>query len=71
MQVLGKSIIVIGILLVAVGIFMIFSPRVPWLGKLPGDIIIKRGENVFYFPIATCVLISVILSVISYFISRK
>ncbi len=62
---LGKSLIIIGLFLVVAGLAICFTPKLPtWLGRLPGDIAIKRGNFSFYFPFSTCVLLSVILSFI-------
>ena len=67
---MGKVLIIFGILMVALGLFLVFWNKIPILGKLPGDIVIRRGNFVFYFPIATSILISVILSLIFYIIGR-
>lgn len=64
MSELGKILIVIGCLLAALGVALVFSDKIPWLGKLPGDISIKRENFSFYFPLATCILISLILSLL-------
>src|SRR5918999_6020236 len=55
----GKTLIYIGIVLIIVGIVFSASGKIPWLGNLPGDIYIQRGRFTFYFPLATCLLISV------------
>ncbi|MGB9598532.1 MAG: DUF2905 domain-containing protein, partial [Minisyncoccales bacterium] len=52
------------------GILFLFGSKIPYLGKLPGDIYIKRENFSFYFPIATSILVSIILSIIFYLISR-
>jgi uncharacterized protein (UPF0305 family) len=67
----GKSLIIIGIIIVVIGIFAAYGPRVPYLGKLPGDIHIKRDNFVFYFPLATSIIVSIILSLILYFFTRR
>jgi len=67
---MGKVLIIFGILMIVVGIFLTFWDKIPLIGKLPGDIVIKRKNFVFYFPIATSILISVVLSLIFYIISR-
>ncbi len=64
MHYIGKSLILIGILLIAVGIFFTLGGKISWFGRLPGDIIIHKKNFTFYFPITTCVLISVILSLV-------
>jgi len=61
---LGKILILFGIVFILLGIFLIFFQRIPYLGKLPGDIIIRRGNTVIYFPIVTCILLSIIFSLI-------
>jgi hypothetical protein len=68
---LGKSIITIGIVLVIVGIFLTVAGKIPGVGKLPGDIFIKKENFSFYFPLTTCILLSVILSAVMYFLGKK
>jgi len=67
---LGRFLIVIGVILVIVGAVFLLAPKIPWLGRLPGDISIKRGNFSFYFPLGTCILISVILSLIMYLLRK-
>jgi len=62
---------ILGAVLIAVGAILAFVPRVPWLGKLPGDIMIQKKNVTVYFPLATSVLISIILSVIFRLWSRR
>ena len=62
-----RLLILAGIALVAIGIAMHFG--LP-LGRLPGDIVIKRGNGTFYFPIVTCIVVSVVLSVVAAFLRR-
>lgn len=62
MQELGKSLILFGVVLVAVGAFLAFGSKIPFLGKLPGDILVQRKNFTFYFPLATSIIISVVLS---------
>lgn len=59
-----KSLIIIGILFVLAGFFLQYGAKYFPIGKLPGDIIIKRGNSTFYFPLTTCILISAILTLI-------
>jgi hypothetical protein len=63
---LGRFLMIIGVILVLVGLALWLSPKIPWLGRLPGDIVIKRENFTFYFPLATSILISIILSLILY-----
>ncbi|MGQ9499239.1 MAG: DUF2905 domain-containing protein [Dissulfurimicrobium sp.] len=64
MHELGKGLIIIGILFVIIGVVLLFAPKIPYLGRLPGDIIIKRDNFVFYFPLATSIIISIVLTII-------
>jgi len=66
----GKILILFGSLLVILGVIFSFFGKVPYLGKLPGDIYIKKEHFTFYFPLATCILISIILSLIFHLISK-
>jgi hypothetical protein len=61
---LGRPLIILGLMLVAAGLVLSIAPRIPWLGRLPGDITIKREHFSFYFPLATCILISAVVSLI-------
>jgi hypothetical protein len=67
---LGKLLILLGIVLVAVGVLLTFAGKIPWLGKLPGDIYYKSDHVTFYFPLATCVVISMVLSALFYLFRR-
>ena len=68
---LGKSIILTGIIFILVGIFVTIAGKVPGFGKFPGDIFIKKENFSFYFPLTTCILLSIILSVVMYFLCKK
>ncbi len=68
---LSRSLILIGSILVIVGVVLSLFGRIPGMGKLPGDIFIKKENFTFYFPLATSLLISVILSLILYLWNRK
>ncbi len=67
----GKILILVGAILVLVGTFFVFAGKIPWVGRLPGDIYIKKGNFSFYFPLATCILLSIGLSLILFFIGRR
>lgn len=58
----GWILIYAGLFVVGVGVVWLLAPSVPWLGKLPGDILIERENFRFYFPLTTCVLLSLLLS---------
>jgi hypothetical protein len=66
----GRSLIYIGIVLVILGLLSSLGGKIPWLGHLPGDIYIQRGRFTFYFPVTTCLLISIIMTLIFYFFRR-
>ncbi len=61
---IGKSLVVFGVVLALVGLALWSGFGASWLGRLPGDVRIERGGAGFYFPIVTCIILSVILSVI-------
>ncbi len=67
---IGKSLIIIGLIVAAVGVVLTLAGKVPWIGRLPGDICIKRDNFTFYFPLATSILISVFLSLILWLLRR-
>jgi len=60
-----------GLILVVIGILIWLSPKIPWLGKLPGDIHYEGKHVRIYFPLATCVVLSVVISLIFFLLSRK
>jgi hypothetical protein len=64
------TLIVIGVLIAAVGVVWLLAPWLPWLGKLPGDIAIQRGNFRFYFPLTTCILLSLLLTAILWAVRR-
>jgi hypothetical protein len=67
---LGRSLIFTGLLLLVAGLVVSFSSRIPWLGRLPGDFTFRSGGLTVYLPLATCLLVSVALSLLSYFFRR-
>jgi len=70
-QEFGKLVAFIGIILVVVGILLWRFPGLfGWVGHLPGDISIKKGNFGFYFPIVTCILISIVLTLLSWIFRR-
>ena len=71
MESIGKLLMILGLVLVGVGLLLLFGSKLPWLGKLPGDIIVERKNFTFYFPITTSILISLLLSLLLWFWGRK
>ena len=70
MPAFGKTLIVLGLVLVVVGVLFTLAGKLPWLGRLPGDIYIKRDNFTFYFPLATCIIVSVVLSFILWLLKK-
>lgn len=71
MESLGKMLIFIGIVFVLTGVAFILIKKIPFLpGKLPGDIIIKKERFTFYFPITTCIILSIVLSLLFWLIGK-
>jgi hypothetical protein len=68
---LGKILIAFGLLVALAGVVLVLVGRVPWVGRLPGDIHIQRGNFTFYFPLATSLLLSVVLTLIFYLVGRR
>ena len=67
----GKYLIVLGIIIVAIGLFLTLVPKIPFIGKLPGDFYFKKDNFVFYFPLASSIIISLILTLILNLIFRR
>jgi uncharacterized membrane protein YkgB len=59
---LGKMLILLGVLIIVIGLLLLVGEKIPWIGKLPGDIVIRKKNFTFYFPLATSILISIILT---------
>ncbi|SNZ08422.1 Protein of unknown function [Persephonella hydrogeniphila] len=71
MESIGKTLIILGLFIVLMGVLLVFFEKLPFgLGRLPGDIYIKRDNFVFYFPLATSIIISIVLSLIFILISK-
>lgn len=71
MSSLGKVVIVLGLAVVALGVVLTFADRIPFLGKLPGDVLIRRKSFTFYLPLTTCILLSLLVSFILWLLSRR
>jgi len=67
---MGKMLIIMGIILILLGIVMTFGNNIPWIGRLPGDIIIKKDKFSLYFPLTSCIIVSIILTLLFYFFRR-
>ncbi|HET9916906.1 MAG TPA: DUF2905 domain-containing protein [Candidatus Binatia bacterium] len=67
---LGKTLIAVGIVLVIVGLLVSLAGKLPWIGHLPGDIHVQRGRFSFYFPLTTCIVVSLVISLVAYLFKR-
>ena len=61
---LGKMLILLGVFIILIGFLLLIGEKIPWIGRLPGDIIIKKKNFTLYFPIVTSILISIILTLL-------
>jgi hypothetical protein len=64
MQDFGRTLIVLGAVVVLVGVGLLLAGRIPWLGRLPGDIVVRREHGTFYFPIVTSIVVSLVLTLL-------
>ena len=71
MSEMAKLIIAAGLALVALGALIAIVGKIPGVGKLPGDIFIKKDNFTFYFPLATCIFLSILLSLIMHFLQNR
>jgi Protein of unknown function (DUF2905) len=60
----AKILIVFGLILAVIGGILLFLPKIPWIGKLPGDVFFQGEKVTFYFPITTCIIISIVLTIL-------
>jgi hypothetical protein len=67
---LGRLLLLAGLGLALLGGALLLAPRVPWIGRLPGDIRIQGERASFYFPLTTCLLLSAVLSILFYLVAR-
>ncbi|HEY1207022.1 MAG: DUF2905 domain-containing protein [Bryobacteraceae bacterium] len=69
---LGRTLIAIGVILVMAGLLLTFGARLPFrLGHLPGNIVIRGRHSVFYFPVVTCIVLSLVLSILMWVLNRR
>jgi hypothetical protein len=61
---LGRLLVVFGLAIALVGVVLVSGVQLPWLGRLPGDVVIQRDRFTFYFPIATSIVLSVVLTIL-------
>jgi hypothetical protein len=70
MPVLGKMLIVLGCIIIVIGVILLLAHKIPFIGRLPGDIYVKRENFTFYLPLTTSIIISIILSLIFWLFRR-
>ena len=70
-QYIGKFLMFLGLIVAAIGGLLLMSGKIPWIGRLPGDIMIQKRNFTFYFPLATSILLSLILTLIFWLIGRR
>ncbi len=71
MQDIGKVLVVLGLVIALAGVVLLLAGRVPWIGRLPGDIHVERGNWTFYFPLGTSIVLSVILTLLFWLFGRR
>lgn len=71
MQEIGKTLIIFGVILTGLGLVLTFMNKMPFIGRLPGDILIQKKNFTLYFPLATSILVSIILSLIFWLWPRR
>jgi hypothetical protein len=71
LQPFGKLLIITGAIIVIIGVVLLFADKIPFIGRLPGDIYIKKKNFTIYIPLATSILLSILLSLIFYFFKHK
>jgi Protein of unknown function (DUF2905) len=67
----GKILVIVGLLLAILGLIFIFGNKIPFIGKLPGDIAVERRNYSVYFPVTTCIIISIVISFILWLFNKK
>ena len=68
---LGRMLIVLGVVIVLVGVLLLVVGRLPWLGRLPGDIHVQRGNWTLYLPLGTSIVLSLLLTLVLWLIGRR
>jgi|DewCreStandDraft_2_1066082.scaffolds.fasta_scaffold00423_50 hypothetical protein len=64
MDTLAKTLIILGVVIALLGVILLIAGRIPFLGRLPGDIVIQRDGFVFYFPLMTSIIVSILLTIV-------
>lgn len=67
---IGKFLILVGVIIIIIGALLLLAGKIPYIGRLPGDIVIQRKNFTFYFPLATSILLSLLITFIMWLIGR-
>ncbi len=70
-SIIGKALILVGVFTLLLGVFLAFGSRIPWLGRLPGDIHVEREGFSLHFPLMTCILLSLLISAVLWWVGRR
>lgn len=70
-QHIGRLLMIIGLVVALIGALVMLSVKIPWIWKLPGDILIQKKNFTFYFPLATSILISILLTILFWLFGRR
>lgn len=68
---IGRTLVIFGVVIVVVGLVLMFADRIPFVGRLPGDIMIRRKNFTFYFPVVTMIIVSILLTILLNLFTRK
>ncbi|MCW5893619.1 MAG: DUF2905 domain-containing protein [bacterium] len=71
MQDVGRVLILLGVVAIAIGVLLLVGARFPWLGRLPGDVVVQRERGTFYFPIVTSIVVSLVLTLLLNLLFRR
>ncbi len=71
MQHIGRLLVLFGVVIAAIGLLIVFLGKIPWLGRLPGDIVLHKKNFTFYFPLATSILISLLLTLLFWIFGKR
>lgn len=71
LQPIGKILIIAGFFIIIIGLIFLLGGKIPWIGKLPGDIVIERKNISLYIPITTSIILSIILTLIFWILSKR
>lgn len=71
LQPVGKILIIAGLFIIIIGLIFLLGGRIPWIGRLPGDIVIEKKNYSIYIPITTSIILSIILTLILWIFSKR